>query len=113
MTPFELTAVTDRPLRIGLIVPSSNTVMEPDFHRQIGRAAIISTTRIFLEEVTREEELRMLDNELPKATELVRTAAPDVVIFGGTSAEALGILADDLEISERIREGAGAPAVTV
>ena len=34
-------------MRIGLIVPSSNTVMEPDFHRQIGRTAIVSTTRIF------------------------------------------------------------------
>ena len=82
MTPFELTALMDRPLRIGLIVPSSNTVMEPDFHQQIGRTAIVSTTRIFLEEVTREEELRMLDNDLPKATELIRTTAPDVVIFG-------------------------------
>src|SRR5271163_3185228 len=53
MTPFELTDLRDRPRRIGLIVPSSNTVMEPDFHQQIGRTAIVSTTRIFLEEVTR------------------------------------------------------------
>jgi len=90
MTPFELTAQKDRPLRIGLIVPSSNTVMEPDFHRQIGRTAIVSTTRIFLEDVTREEELRMLDNDLPNAAELIRTTAPDVVIFGCTSAGALG-----------------------
>jgi hypothetical protein len=40
MTPFELTALSHRPLRIGLIVPSSNTVIEPDFHQQIGRTAI-------------------------------------------------------------------------
>jgi len=113
MTPFELTDPKDRPLRIGLIVPSSNTVMEPDFHQQIGRTAIVSTTRIFLEEVTREEELRMLDNDLPKATELIRTTAPDVVIFGCTSAGALGTLAHDHEIGESIRKGAGAPAVTV
>jgi maleate isomerase len=113
MTPFESTALKDRPLRIGLIVPSSNTVMEPDFHRQIGPTAIVSTTRIFLEEVTREEELRMLDNDLPKAAELIRTTAPDVVIFGCTSAGALGTLAHDREIGERIRKRAGAPAVTV
>ena len=87
--------------------------MEPDFHQQIGRTAIVSTTRIFLEEVTREEELRMLDNDLPKAIELIRTTAPDVVIFGCTSAGALGTLAHDCEIGERIRKGAGAPAVTV
>jgi maleate isomerase len=113
MTPFESTPLKDRPLRIGLIVPSSNTVMEPDFHQQIGRTAIVSTTRIFLEEVTREEELRMLENDLPKATDLIRTTAPDVVIFGCTSAGALGTLAHDREIGERIRQGAGAPAVTV
>jgi maleate isomerase len=113
MTTFESTALKDRPLRIGLIVPSSNTVMEPDFHQQIGRTAIVSTTRIFLEEVTREEELRMLDDELPKATELIRTTAPDVVIFGCTSAGALGTLTHDREIGERIRKGAGAPTVTV
>ena len=101
MTPFELTDLKDRPLRVGLIVPSSNTVMEPDFHQQIGRTAIVSTTRIFLEEVTREEELRMLDNDLPKAAELIRTTAPDLVIFGCTSAGALGTLAHDREIGDR------------
>jgi len=57
--------------------------------------------------------LRTLDNDLPKATELIRTTAPDVVIFGCTSAGALGTLAHDREIGERIRKGAGAPAVTV
>ena len=55
----------------------------------------------------------MLDNDLQKATELIRTTAPDVVIFGCTSAGALGTLAHDREIGERIRKGAGAPAVTV
>jgi maleate cis-trans isomerase len=33
-------------LRVGLIVPSSNTVMEPDFHRHLGPECIVSTTRI-------------------------------------------------------------------
>ena len=74
------------PLRIGLIVPSSNTVMEPDFHRHLGQTAIVSTRRIFLETVTREAETRMLEEDLPKAAELIRTTAPDVVVFGCTSA---------------------------
>ena len=29
--------------KVGLIVPSSNTVMEPDFHRALGAACAIST----------------------------------------------------------------------
>src|SRR5690349_18506964 len=98
-------------MRVGLIVPSSNTVMEPDFHRHLG--GIVSTTRILLEDVTREGELRMLEQDLPKAIALIRTTAPDVVVFGCTSAGALGKLAHDEGIGETIRRGAGAPAITV
>jgi len=102
-----------KPLRIGLIVPSSNTVMEPDIHRQLGGDAIVSTTRIFLESVTREAETRMLEEDLPKAAELIRTTAPDVVLFGCTSAGALGTLAHDVAIGKTIEELSGAPAITV
>ena len=102
-----------KPLRIGLIVPSSNTVMEPDFHRNLGQAAMVSTTRIFLESVTREAETRMLEDDLPKAAELIRTTAPDVVVFGCTSAGALGTLAHDGAIGETIAKITGARAITV
>ncbi len=100
-------------MRIGLIVPSSNTVMEPDFHRHLPASAIVSTTRIFLETVTREAELRMLEDELPKAIQLIKTTAPDVVVFGCTSAGALGTLAHDQHIAEMIQTGTGARAITV
>lgn len=99
--------------RIGLIVPSSNTVMEPDFHRHAGSSAIISTTRIFLESVTREAELRMLADELPRAIDLIRTTAADVVVFGCTSAGALGTLAHDDAIAATIARDTGANVVTV
>jgi maleate isomerase len=102
-----------KPLRIGLIVPSSNTVMEPDFHRHLGQTAMVSTTRIFLESVTREAETRMLEDDLPTATELIRTTAPEVVVFGCTSAGALGTLAHDRTIGEAIEKITGARAITV
>jgi maleate isomerase len=102
-----------QPLNISLIVPSSNTVMEPDFHRHLGPDCIVSTTRIFLEEVTREAEVQMLEDGLAKAVELVRTTEPDVVVFGCTSAGALGTLAHDDGIREVIAKGTNAQAVTV
>jgi maleate isomerase len=102
-----------KPLRIGLIVPSSNMVMEPDFHRHLGQAGIVSTARIFLEDVTREAEMRMLEEDLSKAAQLIRTTAPDVVVFGCTSAGALGTLAHDNAIREKIEKLAGARAITV
>ena len=105
--------MTDPFLRVGLIVPSSNTVMEPDFHRHLGNTAIVSTARIFLEDVTRDGEMAMLANDLPRAVELLRTTAPDVVVFGCTSAGALGDRSHDEGIAEQIRQGTGARVVTV
>lgn len=99
-------------LRIGLIVPSSNTVMEPDFHRH-ARSSLVSTTRIFLEDVTREAEIAMLENELPRAVRLIRTTAPDVVVFGCTSAGALATLSHDDEIGRMIEQETGAKSITV
>lgn len=99
--------------RIGLIVPSSNTVMEPDFHGCFGRSALVSTTRIFLENVTREAEMDMLENELPRATRLIRTTAPDVVVFGCTSAGALGALSYDADLGRAIEQETGSRAITV
>jgi len=102
-----------QPLRVGLIVPSSNTVMEPDFHRQIGAPAIVSTTRILLEDVTREAETRMLEEDLPPAIKLIGTTGPHVIVFGCTSAGALGKLSHDDAISRLIEQRTGAKAVTV
>ena len=85
------------PLRIGLIVPSSNTVMEPDFHRHLEPECVVSTARMFLEDVTREAELRMLKEGLTNAVDCIRTTAPDVVVFGCTSAGALGALPTTME----------------
>jgi maleate isomerase len=99
--------------RIGLIVPSSNTVMEPDFHRRFLGTAVVSTTRMFLEQVTREAEIRMLADDLPRAAKLIRTMAPETVIFGCTSAGSLDGLAHDARIRRTIEEATGARTVTV
>jgi maleate isomerase len=101
------------PLRVGLIVPSSNTVMEPDFHRQIGKSATVSTSRILLEDVTRKAETKMLEDSLPQAIKLIGTTASDVIVFGCTSAGALGNLSHDDAIARLIEERTGAKAVTV
>jgi maleate isomerase len=100
-------------MRIGLIVPSSNTVMEPDFHRHLAPKGIVSTARIFLEDVTREAELRMLQEDLPRAAELIRTTAPDIVVFGCTSAGSLGASSHDAGIRNMLAKATGAKAVTV
>jgi maleate isomerase len=87
--------------------------MEPDFHRRFSGTAVVSTTRMFLEQVTREAEIRMLADDLPRAAKLIRTTAPDTVIFGCTSAGSLDGLAHDARIRRTIEEASGARTVTV
>ncbi len=87
--------------------------MEPDLHRHLAPQHIVSTARIFLEDVTRDAEIRMLREDLPKAVDLIRTTAPDLVVFGCTSAGALGNLAHDSGIGDLVAQGSGARAVTV
>lgn len=99
--------------KIGLIVPSSNTVMEPDFYRNLPEGVSLHTARMFLEDVTAETEARMLDEfTLPAARDLA-TLQPDVVVFGCTSAGALRGNAYEEELIAEIGRVCAAPAVSV
>ncbi len=100
-------------LHVALIVPASNTVMEPDFHRYADATWTISTWRIFLETVTRDAEIRMMGEELTETLRRIQTTAPDLVVFGCTSAGSIGGLAHDRELTERIERETGATGVTV
>jgi len=107
------TLIANSAFTIGLIVPSSNTVMEGDFHRGFSRPAVVATTRIFLEDVTREAEEKMIREELPSAARLIATAEPKVVVFGCTSAGSLGGIEHDAEIGRSLARATGAQSLTV
>lgn len=100
-------------LRVGLIVPSSNTVMEPDMHRELKNSCAISTSRMFLEETTQQAEIAMLQDELPRSIELIGTTDPHVTVFGCTSAGSLGGVTHDQKIGERIEREIGGQSVTI
>ena len=98
--------------RVGLMVPSSNTMMEPDFSTRLGPDVTLHTARMYLEDTTAEGENRMLDEfALPAARDL-GTARADVVVFGCTSAGALRGNDYDTDLCQRIGELTGAPAVS-
>jgi len=99
--------------KVGLIVPSSNTVMEADFHRELGALCAIGTSRIYLEQVTRGAEEAMIDEELPRSLRLIKTTDPHVIVFGCTSAGSLGGLESDAAIARRIEQLTGVPSLTV
>ena len=101
-----------RPKRVGLMIPSSNTMMEVDFTRDLPPGYALHTARMYMEDTTPAGENRMLDEfALPAARDL-GTARPDVVVFGCTSAGALRGNDYDTELCQRISEITKAPVVS-
>ena len=100
--------------RVGLIVPSTNTVMEPDLYRNLPKNVTVHTSRMLLEgSVTIETEELMLDVYLPECARQVGTLRPDVVVFGCTSAGALRGPAYEQELAEELARATGAPTITI
>jgi maleate isomerase len=99
--------------RVGLLVPSSNTVMEPDLWRALPPGATLHTARMYLEDTTPEGENRMLDEHVLPAARDLATARPDLIVFGCTSAGALRGNDYDAELCRRISDLSGVPTVSV
>jgi len=104
-----------RPTRIGMIVPSSNTCLEPQSYRILGdrddvtiHFARIQVTRIALDDSSD----RQFDAPAMRAAaEILATADVDVIAWNGTSGSWLG--ADhDRELVRGIQDATGIPATT-
>jgi maleate isomerase len=99
--------------RVGLLVPSSNTVMEPDIGGGLPPDATLHTARMYLEDTTPKGESRMLDEHALPAAKDLATARPDVVVFGCTSAGALRGNDYDAELCRRISGLTGVATISV
>lgn len=98
--------------RVGVIVPSSNTVAEMDFHTRLMPGVRIQTARVFLAATTRAAEMEMLETHLPAAVRDTASARPDVVAFACTSGAAiLGADGED-RMMARLAEETKAEAVS-
>ena len=98
-------------LRVALLVPSSNTVMENDLHAALPKNQFtVHTDRMYLVETTREAEQRMIEQFAPSAAGDLGTLEPDVLVFGCTSAGSLFGLDYDAKVCRELGERAGWPA---
>jgi maleate isomerase len=99
--------------RVGVLVPSSNTVLEVDLYRRLPVDYTVHAARMRLISTTPEAEAQMLDRyTLPAAADLA-SARPEVVLFGCTSAGALRGREYDQWLCDRIGEICGCPVVSV
>ncbi|WP_454631630.1 maleate cis-trans isomerase family protein [Bradyrhizobium cenepequi] len=103
-----------RRIRIALLVPSSNTVMENDLHAGLPRERFtVHTDRMFLVETTREAETRMIEDYAQAAAKDVGTVNPDLLVFGCTSAGSLFGLEHDAKVCRELGELAGCQSLGV
>ena len=107
-------ASSKAPARVALMVPSSNTTMEPDLFRELDGVATVHTARMYLPDpVTTTGELRLLDEfTIPAARDLAGVE-PSVAVFGCTSAGPLRGAAGEQRLREELGEIMGAPVVGV
>ena len=99
--------------RVGLLVPSSDIVMEADLWRRLPAGVTLHVARMYMQATTVAGEERMLQEELVPAVHRVASVHPEWVIFGCTSAAALRGLDGDAAIAHRVEAIADCPCVTV
>ncbi|WP_020659935.1 maleate cis-trans isomerase family protein [Amycolatopsis benzoatilytica] len=104
-----------RPRRIGMVVPSSNTCLEPMTYRMLGERedVTVHSTRIPVTRIALDVDSdKQFDVDgMRRAAELLATAGVDVIAWNGTSGSWLGP-EHDREIAAEITAATGVPATT-
>jgi maleate isomerase len=97
--------------RIGLLVPTGNTVMEPEFDRMKPAGLSVHANRIYLEKVT-PEALKGMEGEAEAAARALVSCRLGVIAFGCTSGSFVGGKGYEAMLEAKITEATGLPAVT-
>lgn len=100
-------------IRIGILTPASDTVIEVDFSRHFIGNITVHTARMYMESTTVTGELKMLKEEVEPAARRIGQVAPEIVVFGCTSASALLGLAGEKNLVHRIESIVECRCVTV
>ncbi len=98
-------------LRIGLLVPSSNTTMEPDFYGMAPEGVSVHTARMRLDEVTPDGLIRMAD-DAERGAALLATAGVDIIVYGCTTGSLVGGVEWEESLVMGIHENTGVRAVS-
>ncbi|WP_050577397.1 maleate cis-trans isomerase family protein [Sinorhizobium arboris] len=102
-------------VRLGMLTPSSNTVLEPVTTAMLSALPEVSAhfSRFKVTEIALSEQAlgQFDDSEILRAAELIAHAKVDVIAWNGTSASWLGFDRDE-RLCERITEATGIAACT-
>jgi maleate isomerase len=96
--------------RIGLILPSSNTTMEPEFSKMLVAYSSMHSSRLRLQNVT-VSELEVMERETERAAHELQDANVDLLCYGCTSGSLFKGLGHDQALVQRIRNETGIPTI--
>lgn len=97
--------------RIGLLVPSSNTTVEPEFYRALPPGVTLHVARLFLTQIAPDAILGIV-KDLETQSRGLASADVDVIVLGATAPSFLKGLGYDRELIARIEAAAGKRATT-
>jgi maleate isomerase len=97
--------------RIGLLLPSSNTVQEPEFCRVLPDGVTLHVARMGLSHVEADSTLRIVQ-EIEAESRKLADADVDVIVFAATAPSSRNGIGYDRELIKRISAASGKPATT-
>lgn len=97
--------------RIGLMVPTGNSVMEPEFQRMAPEGVTTHANRVELKDVTPDSLLAMEDDTVRSARQAAQTRV-GVMAFGCTSGSFVGGAGYDDRLIQMIEDETGVPSTT-
>ena len=94
--------------RIGLVSPSTNTTLEPEFWRLVPDGVSVHTARVYQSGPQEPSTYRRMADDIATAATLLATAEVDVIAFGCTSCT---YFVPPEEVRATMAEKAGCPTV--
>lgn len=102
-----------RRARIGIVVPSVNTVMEPWAHRILPDGVSLFAARMFIPPAMTPDSLIEMDrNEGKAAIRQLSSVLPDAIAYGCTASSIVQGLAYDAHLRAEISDDHGTPSTT-
>jgi len=97
--------------RIGSLLPSSNSVQEPDFYSVLPKHISLHVARMHLTHVEADSTLRIVQ-EIETESRKLADVDIDVIIFAATAPSSRNGIGYDRELVKRIEAASGKPATT-
>jgi maleate isomerase len=97
--------------RIGLLVPSSNTTVEPEIYRALPVGVTLHVARLFLTQIA-PDSIRGMVEDIESQSRNLASADVDVIALGATAPSFANGLGYDREMIRRIETATGKPATT-